>query len=89
MTLRPCPFCGGEGSSASQGPEFNYIFCERCFYRTPRHDSREEAAKFWNTRELVVENEQVRNNPKSQVRNNPKTIKIIRWVMTHTFWSEK
>ena len=52
-TLLPCPFCGGK---AVLEPETFYFgpwytcFCVKCGVMTPAGESKEDAAKIWNTR---------------------------------------
>lgn len=62
ITLKPCPFCGGEaeirhgGRGSVSKPITSFIACKSCGARTDQvevdaeYSSDEEAAKAWNSR---------------------------------------
>lgn len=59
--LKPCPFCGGEGTVCvtpwdfeKHRPKDNYkylIVCGECLAHTDDYDTRELAEKAWNRRD--------------------------------------
>lgn len=59
--LKPCPFCGEEQDSTTQGLLFDaglcmghiyfHVECAQCGARGPDGDSKEDAAEMWNKRE--------------------------------------
>lgn len=57
--LKPCPFCGGEGTlSTSELPGLSsdmsfYVGCDTCECSTSYEDTDDEAIKKWNTRQPV------------------------------------
>ena len=52
--LKPCPFCGGNGSYSNAG--FGFIVkCRKCGSKTSIQESGKEAAEAWNSRS--IENE--------------------------------
>lgn len=52
--LKPCPFCGGNGSYSNAG--FGFIVkCRKCGSKTSIQESGKEASEAWNTRS--IENE--------------------------------
>lgn len=53
--LKPCPFCGGKAEFMSGRdyamPTHYYVYCTKCYCRTPiRYDNEKNAIKTWNRR---------------------------------------
>lgn len=72
--LKPCPFCGGEGSYANGG--FGFIVkCRKCGSRIDVQNTTEEAAKAWNNRrpaeKLEAENKRLREALERIVSEHP------------------
>ena len=53
IALLPCPFCGGTADLVHETFDFgpwHVCFCVGCGVMTPAGESKEAAAKIWNTR---------------------------------------
>ena len=60
VTLRKCPFCGGEAKLEKGLCELdNYVMCLNCRCKTKLHNTKESAVKAWNRRaplDHIIEN---------------------------------
>lgn len=78
MTLKPCPFCGGEAEFIGGLPKSGYdrVACTRCFAEVDG-DDKDKAIATWNTRpdelELVAALREAANWVKWH-RDHPTTI---------------
>jgi len=49
-TLKPCPFCGGEGKLFFAADRVFYVSCESCGTTSDWFDTKAEAIAAWNRR---------------------------------------
>jgi len=50
MTLKECPFCGGEGRVMATDDTYRHVECKECNARGPNSPTIEDAMFCWNQR---------------------------------------